>query len=438
MRVIIKNGLVIDPKNQKEDKLDILIEDGEISKIEKKINESYDYIIDASKLIVAPGFVDLHPNFCDPGVTSREDLKTGSLAAAKGGFTHVVLGTDNKPAPSQCNVIEYINEYSEIMPINIFPCAAVTNDMAGFELADLRFLANHGAIGFFDGLKPIEDKSLLQEAMIEAKNLNLPIAVFSGLQNGVKVRGINEGKVSKSLGIKNCEKAENEFLDLQMNIELAKETKAIVDFAYISTKDSVELLREEKVDNENIFAEVQALNIALTEEAVAKIGRNAKVIPPLRTEADRKAIIKGLSDGTIDIISSNHVPCVIDEKDEKLKTAGNGSIGLETVLGICGSKLVQQNKLSWSEVIEKISLNPARLYKLDEDGAGELKVGTMANITIFDPEKKWKLIEEEIVSKSKNTPLKGMPLVGKVMYTLCNGVLVYKDKNYVKENNEKE
>ena len=429
MLVLIKNGLVIDPKNQKEDKLDILIEDGEIVKIEKKINESYDYVLDATGFIVSPGFVDLHPNFCDPGVTSREDLKTGSISAAKGGFTHVVLGTENKPAPSQCNVIEYINEYSDIMPINIFPCAAVTNDMAGYEMADLRFLANHGAVGFFDGLKPIIDKSLLQSAMLEAKSLNMPISIYSGLQNGVKINGINEGKVSKSLGLKACEKAENELLDLQMNLELAKMTKAVVDFAYISTKESVEMIREEKIENENIFAEVQALSIALTEDALVKIGTDAKVLPPLRTEADRKAIIKGLADGTIDIISSNHVPCIAEDKEEKMKIAACGSIGLETVLGICGAKLVQQNKLSWSEVIEKISLNPARLFKLDEEGAGELKIGTPANITIFDPNKKWKLTEEDIVSKSKNTPLIGTQLIGKVMYTLCNGVLVYKDKD---------
>ena len=428
MLVLIKNGLVIDPKNQKEDKLDILIEDGEIIKIEKKINESYDYILDAAGFVVAPGFVDLHPNFCDPGVTSREDLKTGSLSAAKGGFTHVVLGTENKPAPSQCNVIEYINEYSDIMPINIFPCAAVTNDRAGFEMADLRFLVNHGAIGFYDGLKPIQDKSLLQDAMLEAKSLNMPISIYSGLQNGVKINGINEGKVSKSLGLKACEKAENEILDLQMNLELAKMTNAVVDFAYVSTKESIEMIRKEKIDNENIFAEVQAISIALTEDAITKSGTNAKVLPPLRTEADRKAIIKGLADGTIDIISSNHMPCKAEDKEEKMKNAACGSIGLETVLGICGAKLVQQNKLSWSEVIEKISLNPARVFKLDEDGAGELRVGTPANITIFDPNKKWKLVEEDIASKSKNTPLIGVQLVGKVMYTLCNGVLVYKDK----------
>lgn len=427
MKVLIKDGLVIDPKNKRNSQLDILLEDGIITKIKKNINETYDYLLDAKNYIVSPAFVDLHTNFCDPGVTVREDLKSGSLSAIKGGYGFVVLGTDNKPAPSECNVIDYIMRYREIMPLSIFPCGAVTVSKKGEELADLQFLYNHGVVGFFDGLRPIKDKELLKEALIKAKTIGIPLALYSGSLDGVKVRGINEGKVSAKLGIKDAEREEDEAKDLYENITVLKDTGATIDFCYITTKESIELISITKKNLKNVYAEVPALNLILTEKALEKSGSLAKVVPSLKSESNRKALIKALKDKEIDIISSNHTPCTEDEKNEKLKNATNGAIGLETMLGICGKVLVHSKELTWSEVIEKICVNPAKLYGIEEYGAGSINEGDYANITIFDPDEKWTLEVDDIASKSKNTPLIGVPLIGKVKYTICDGKLVYRD-----------
>ena len=429
MKALIKNGLVIDPENKIKEKRDVLIENQKIVEVKKSISDEANYVIDAKGLIVAPGFVDLHANFCDPGATDREDLKTGSLAAAKGGFTHVVLGTDNKPAPSESNVIDYINKYRSIMPINIYTSAALTLDRAGIELADLNFLYNHGAFAFYDGLKGIGDKNLLKKAMELIKSKGKVISVYSEYDDGIKVRGIIDGAVAKKLGIKGATPVDAEVNDLKDNIALAKLTDVVVDLAYISCSESVEVVKEAKKNKQVLYAEVPALNLYLTDKALETKESLAKVLPPLRSETDRVALCTALKKDVIDIISSNHVP--IEEKDKggKLKDAQSGSIGLETVLGICGKKLVDDGYLGWKEVIEKISVNPAKLYGLDKDGAGKLDIGNLANITIFDPKEKWKLNAEEIVSKSHNTPLIDSDLIGKVKYTICNGKLVYRDVN---------
>lgn len=427
MKVLIKNGNIIDPANGRKEKGSVLIENGKIAKIDKKITEEAEHVIDADGLIVSPGFVDLHANFCDPGVTSREDLKTGSLSAAKGGYTHVVLGTDNKPSPSECNVIEYIKKYASIMPVNIYPSAAVTEDRAGEDIADINFLHNHGAIAYYDGLKPIEDKNLLEKIMIAVKKVNGVLSIYCEKSENAKVRGVLDGDVAKKLGIKVATSVDAESSDMEENLALAKMLDVALDLAYVSAPESIELVEKAKGEGQKIYAEVQAINLILSEKALEKYGTNAKVLPPLRPESDRKELVKALKKGAIDIISSNHMPIALEDKKEKMKDAASGAIGLETVLGICGSKLVDDGVLSWKEVIEKLSINPAKVYGLDKAGAGSITEGTFANITIFDPNEKWKLSEDMIASKSHNTPLIDVELMGKVKYTIANGRLVYKD-----------
>ena len=429
MKALIKNGLVIDPSNSIKDKLDILIENDKVTEIKKGISCDVNYEIDAKGYIVSPGFVDLHPNFCDPGATDREDLKSGSLSAAKGGITHVVLGVDNKPAPSESNVIDYINKYSKIMPINIYPSAAVTEDRQGLNIADISFLYNHGAIGFYDGLKPIEDKNLLEKIMVALKDRNKVFSIYSESNDGIKLRGVIEGSVSKKLNLKGAIPQDAEALDLKENIALAKYLNCKLDLAYVTSSESVSIVEEAKNQKVDLYAETPALNLYFNDKALEKFGTLAKVLPPLRPEADRVDLCKGLKKGIIDIISSNHVPVESEDKECKLKDAMSGAIGLETLLGICGSKLVADGYLNWKEVIEKISVNPAKVYELDKDGAGSITIGKTANITIFDPDEKWKLSEESIVSKSHNTPLINQELVGKVKYTICKGRLVYRDIN---------
>ncbi|MBO6118999.1 MAG: dihydroorotase [Lachnospiraceae bacterium] len=426
MKALIKNGMVIDPANSVKEKKDILIENSIIKLIKKKIDEEADYVIDAKGLIVSPGFVDLHANFCDPGATDREDLKSGSLSAAKGGYTHVVLGVDNKPAPSECNVIDYITRYASIMPTNIYASAAITEERLGMEPSDINFLYSHGAFAFYDGLRAVEDKTLLSKIMEEVKNKNKVLSIFSGTSDDKYVKGISEGSVAKKLKIKNPTPLDAEANDLKDNIALAKLMGVKLDLAYISSAESIEIVEKAKDDDQVIYAEVPALNLILTDKALEKYGTNAKVIPALRSETDRVSLCKALKKGIIDVISSNHVPIEKKEKNEKLKDAPSGAIGLETVLGICGLKLVGDNYLNWKEVIEKISTNPAKVFDLDKEGVGSITEGKKANITIFDPNEKWIFEEESIISKSHNSPLIGMELVGKVRYTICNGRLVYR------------
>ena len=429
MKALIKNGTIIDPVYNVKEKKDILIENQNVVSIKKNISVDANYVIDAKNMMVAPGFVDLHANFCDPGATDREDLKTGSLSAAKGGYTHVVLGVDNKPSPSESNVIDYINKYKSIMPINIYPSATITIDRMGYELADIIFLYNHGAFAFCDGLRPVSDKNLLKKAMDILKTKGKFVSVYSESGDKIKVRGIVGGNAAKKLGIKGATPVDAEVTDLKDNIAIARMADAMIDLAYISCEESVEAIREAKKEKLKVYAEVPALNLFFNEKAIEKHEALAKVLPPLRPETDRVALCNALKKDVIDIISSNHVPIESKEKEGKFKDAQSGSIGLETVLGICGKILVGEGYLTWKDVIEKISVNPARLYGLDKEGAGMIEIDKPANITIFDPDEEWKLTEENIISKSHNTPLLNLTLKGKVKYTICNGKLVYRDVN---------
>lgn len=464
MKVLIKGGEIINPNSSLKGKLDILFEKDKILKIEKNIDESEaKHIVWAKGFYVCPGFVDLHANFMDPGTTSKENLKTGCLGGAKGGFTSIVLGTENKPSPDAVNVIDYIKSYNNIMPIRIYPMAALTEGREGENMADLRFLHSHGAIGFSDGLRPIEDKNIFEQALKEAKALDSVVAIYPEDLDQIKVRGINECKTAEKLKV-GSSPASAEEDDLEQILDIEKEINAKLDITYVSTKKSAELIKKAKKENLNVYAEVQALSLLLNDNALDKKASLAKVLPPLRAEKDKKSLIEGLANGTIDIISSNHMPCLAEEKEVKLKEAACGAIGLETVLGICGRALVEWDKikpdettiaktkkviknaktkrpfeantqvieekpenipkLNWPIIIEKISTNPAKLYSID---AGELKIGGHADITIFDPKEEW-TVEDKFESKSHNTPLIGSKLIGKIKYTICKGICVYRDK----------
>lgn len=428
MKVLIKNGQVIDSKNKRNEKLDILLVDGKISKISKSISVNSDYEIDAKGMIVSPGFVDLHANFCDPGATNREDLKSGSIAAAKGGYTHVVLGVDNKPAPSESNVIDYINKYKEIMPTNLYPSAAVTIDRNGEDAADISFLYNHGAMAFYDGLKPINNKDILVKVLEALKRIKKPLSIYSEITKDIRERGISKAG-AKKISYKYYTEDDAEVTDLKENLEITKAMSVPIDLAYVSDPKSLEEIEKAKSEGQIIYTEVTAMNLFFNDQAMKKCGVNAKVLPPLRSESDRKKLVKSLKGDLIDAISSNHVPLEEDDKDEslKFKDVVSGTTMIEFVLGILGS-LVDDGEIKWEDILPKLTIGPAKVFSLDKDGAGSLEIGDVANIVIFNPKEKWKVKIENIVSKSKNTPLIGTELVGKVKYTICNGKLIYRDK----------
>ena len=433
MTVLIKNGTLIDPKNNINEKLDIVLEDKKVKEIGKNIREDsvgynkFNHVIDAKGMIISPGFIDVYANFCDPGVTTKEDLKSGSLSSVKGGFTTIILGVDNVPSTGEVNVIEYIHKYSSIMPVNIFTTSSLRYGKQLDEFSDLTFLSTHGALDFFEGQKPIENKDFLKNTLKKVKSLNKVFGLYSEDQKKVKVNGILKGEICDKLGVKFATPKEAEFTDLKINFELAKDTGAKVLFTNVTSPESIEFMKTEKIDT--TFAATPAINLILNDSVLAEGDTNAKLLPPLREEQDRKALVEGVKAGVIDIIYSNHSPQLDEDKKVKFKDAINGAIGLETLLGIVGKVLVSDARMSWSSVIEKFTVNPAKIFSLDKDGVGEIQIGKEANLVIFDPNEEWQLKEEEIVSKSKNTPLIGVKLKAKVKYTIHNGKLVYIDNN---------
>ena len=433
MTVLIKNGTLIDPKNNINEKLDIVLEDKKVKEIGKNIREDsvgynkFNHVIDAKGMIISPGFIDVYANFCDPGVTTKEDLKSGSLSSVKGGFTTIILGVDNVPSTGEVNVIEYIHKYSSIMPVNIFTTSSLRYGKQLDEYSDLTFLSTHGALDFFEGQKPIENKDFLKNTLKKVKSLNKVFGLYSEDQKKVKVNGILKGEVCDRLGVKFATPKEAEFTDLKINFDIAKEVGTKVLFTNVTSPESIEFFKNEKIDT--TFAATPAINLILNDTAFGEGNTNAKMLPPLREEQDRKALVEGVKNGVIDIIYSNHNPQLKEDKEVKFKDAINGSIGLETLLGVVGKVLVYENKMNWSDVIAKFTINPAKIFSIDKDGIGEIKIGEYANIVIFDPNEEWQLNKEDIVSKSKNTPLIGVKLKAKVKYTIHNGKLVYMDSN---------
>lgn len=427
----IKNGFVVDPANRIEEQKDVLIKDGKILEVTDngdKIRQLVDNtceVIDASGCIVAPGLVDVHVHFRDPGFTYKEDIETGAKAAARGGFTSVVLMANTKPPVDNEQTIAYIVEKAKKTALHIYTCAAVTKGLAGKELTDMAALLEKGAVGFTDDGIPLLDASMIQQAMERTAKLKVPISLHEEDPTLIGNNGIHRGKASEYYKIEGSPR-EAEISMIKRDLEIALQTGAIINIQHISTKEGVALVRDAKrravaMGMENcIHAEATPHHFSLTQDAAITYGTLAKMNPPLREEADRLAIIEGLKDGTIDIIATDHAPHSKQEKEKPLTEAPSGIIGLETALPLALTNLVSTGQLTVSELIRLMSLNPAKLYGLP---AGTLSVGAPADVVIFDPTTIQKM--ENFVSKSSNTPFTGQELRGIVKYTMtsCQGIL---------------
>lgn len=424
--LLIKNGYILDPKSRRQGVYDILIEDNKIKKIDTFITlidfsdeekENLE-IIYADNMMVAPGLVDVHVHFRDPGFTYKEDIYSGARAAAKGGFTTVVLMANTKPTVDNKDTLEYVINRGKETDIHVLTCASITKGLKGEELTDMDLLKSHGAVGFTDDGIPMLDEELVAAAMKKAKELNVPLSFHEENPALITNNGINHGKASEYYNIEGSPRGAE--IDLiYRDLLLAVELDAPINIQHISSKEGVELVRQAKQDSANIHAEATPHHFSLTEESVIKYGTLAKMNPPLRTEQDRLAIIQGLKDNTIDIIATDHAPHSADEKAKPITEAPSGIIGLETALPLGITNLVKAGYLSYMELLEKMTINPALMYHLD---CGYIAEGGPADLVIFNDNSE---TIDTFYSKSNNSPFKGQTLKGQVQYTICDGKIIY-------------
>ncbi|MCH5337514.1 MAG: dihydroorotase [Acetatifactor sp.] len=419
--LLIKNGYMIDPKSGRDGKYDILTEKDRILKIGKNLEPSSERckIINAEGLLVAPGLVDVHVHFREPGFTQKEDITTGAAAAAKGGFTSVVLMANTKPPIDNEETLEYVLNRGRETGIHVYTCANVTVGMQGKKLTHMKTLAAAGAAGFTDDGIPLLDAAIVRKAMEEAAALDLPISFHEEDPGLISENGINHGAVSEKLGI-NGSPREAEITLVERDLKLALETGASINIQHISAAESVELVRRAKEKGTNIHAEATPHHFSLTENAVEEYGTLAKMNPPLRTEEDRMEIIRGLVDGTIDMIATDHAPHTEEEKAKPITQAPSGIIGLETALALGITELVDKGYLTMCQLLRLMSTNPAALYHLD---AGYLEEGGPADLILIDTYAR--VIPGDYVSKAANCPFTGWELKGKVVRTITSGTEVY-------------
>lgn len=419
MRILIKNGRVIDPANGIDGILDIYIENETIEEVGSNLDYSGADIeqIDASGKIVAPGLVDMHCHLREPGQEYKEDIETGTQSAAMGGFTSVACMPNTDPVVDNITVVEYIkSKAASSACVNVFPIGAITKGLKGEELAEIGKLKFAGVVGISDDGRPVRSPVLMRNALEYAKTFDTP--VISHCEVAELAEGsMNEGYVSTLLGLKGISRAAEEIM-VARDIILAKYTGASLHIAHVSTKGSVELIRQAKKEGVNVTCETCPHYFSLTENAVMGYNTNAKMNPPLRTEADVEAIIEGLSDDTIDAIATDHAPHHEDEKNCEFDRALNGIVGFETALSLGIEYLVKTKKLTMERLINKMSYAPARILGINK---GTLSEGKNADIVIIDENKQRIIDKNSFYSKSKNTPYHGYKLSGTVEYTIVGG-----------------
>lgn len=418
---LIKGGLVVDPAQELLGIYDLLIEGDTIKKVEEDIFEPEAQIIDANGLVVAPGFIDLHVHFRDPGQTHKEDILSGSKSAVAGGFTTVVCMPNTNPPIDEPHVAEYVMAKANCWGLcNVLPTGTITKGRRGKELSDFYALKEAGCVAFTDDGSPVMDAQIMKKALELTAQLGVPI--MNHCEDDNIARGaINEGEVSALLGISTRPPEAEDILNARDCI-LAYYTGGHVHIQHLTTALGVEIVRSFKEKDAKITCEVNPNHLLFTEEEILREGADARVNPPLRGKEDREVLRKALSEGVIDCIATDHAPHSPNEKG-RVDSAPPGIIGLQTALPMM-LELVSREYISLLKLVELMSTNPAHILGLER---GTLREGYPADLVIFDLKKEWILNEETNFSKSRNTPLWGKKLTGKVIYTIKGGKLVYKD-----------
>ncbi len=415
-KVLLKSGRIIDPFSKKTFKGDILVENGKISKIGSSIpfrGKGYD-IIDCKGLVVTHGFCDIHVHFREPGREDKETLETGANAAIAGGFTQVCTMANTNPVIDSPEHIHYVVSKSEKLPVDIFPIGAVSKNQEGKDLTEMLLMQKNGAVAFSDDGLPIQNAQFMKLALTYSKMLNVPIMNHAEdifLRNdGV----MNASTTSNNLGLKgNSSLAEA--VMVYRDLILATSMNCKLHLLHLSTKESVDLLKQFKSKKNLISSEVSPHHLYFVDEDIENFNTNLKVGPPIRGKADRKALIEAIKSGLIDCIATDHAPHTIEDKETTFNDAEFGMIGLESCFGVVNKVLVKENGMSLKSLIEKLTVNPRKVMNLD---ANLFVEGKHAQITIFDPNEKWVFEDEHIQSKSSNSPFLGKELTGKIKYIL--------------------
>jgi dihydroorotase len=429
--LLIRGGHIIDPSQGIDQVGDLLIAEGKIVQIGGTVILSKAQNLDATGLVICPGFVDLHCHLREPGFEDKETIATGTKAAAIGGFTTVCcMANTNPPLDSPSAIARVKRKASKDSLVAVLPIGCITRGRKGEELTDMAGLAEAGVAAFSDDGDPVASSQLMRRAMEYSRELGLPIIDHCEdkalSDNGI----INEGQMSAKLGLKGIPAAAEEVM-VARDLTLAKMTKSRLHIAHVSTKGSVELIRHAKEEGISVTAEVTPHHLTLTEERIAgespnkPFDTNAKVNPPLRTKEDVQALIKGLKDGVIDAIATDHAPHTLADKNCAPELAAFGISGFETALG-CLMSLVHQGKISLTQLISKLTCEPAKVIGRNGE-LGTLKAGAPANITLLDPDREWIVNSRNFASKGKNTPYDGYKFKGKVMATIANGKIAYID-----------
>ncbi|MEA2004668.1 MAG: dihydroorotase [Acidobacteriota bacterium] len=423
MRLLIKNGRVIDPYSGTDETLDILIDKGKIIDIKPKIDGKDNKVLDASRLVVAPGFIDMHVHLREPGQEDKETIKTGSLAAAKGGFTSVACMPNTNPVNDNCGVTEYIlSEAKKHALVNIFPVAAITKGLKGEDLTDMADLVDSGACAFSDDGQPVQNSQVMRRALEYSKITNVPIIDHCEDKNLSRDGVMHEGYYSYLFGLKGIPAASEEIM-VSRDIILSEKYQSKIHIAHVSTKGSIDLIRQAKDKKIKVTTEVTPHHLLLTDNLIESYDANLKVNPPLRSETDKKALLQAVKDGIIDAFATDHAPHIFDEKEVEFNNAPFGIIGLETAVSLLLDKLVHKNIIPLQKFISMFSTNPAKILGLKNKG--KICVGADADLTILNLQKDILVDTNTFVSKSRNCPFNGWKLKGAPVMTIVDGKKVY-------------
>lgn len=420
MQLLLKKGRLVDPAARRDEEIDLLIRDGVIEKMGANLAVHDAQSYDLKGKVIAPGFIDMHVHLREPGFEYKETILTGAAAAAAGGFTAVCCMPNTEPAIDDESVVRYIQSKAKSALnglVDVYPVAAVTKGRRGEQLAPLAELSDAGAVAFSDDGAPVYDAEIMRRAMEYAAMFGKPVIQHAQEMSMTKGGVMNEGSVSTALGLPGMPSLAEDIM-VSRDIQICRYTRGQYHVAHLSTAGAVDLVRRGKGEGVNVTCEVTPHHFTLTDEAVRGYNTNTKMNPPLRTSSDVEAVRKGLRDGTIDVIATDHAPHSFDEKEVEFQFAPFGIVGLETAIGIIVTELVQSGVLTLAQMIEKLSVNPRRILHLPPIVITE---GKAANLTIFDPAAEWIVDPPSLKSRSKNTPFGGRKLIGKPIGVLNNG-----------------